>query len=60
MQGENKCRVSEPVLTDNPVSATQRYPSCLRLLPSRGQREGTANTLEIPTCQKITSEIEMF
>ena len=60
MHGENKCGVSEPVLTYSLVSETQRRPSCLRLLPSQGQRGGTANTLEIPTCQKITYEIETF
>jgi len=60
MHSENKGRVSEPVLTDSPVTEIQRRPSHLMLLPSQGQREGTANTSDIPTCQKITFEIEMF
>lgn len=60
MHGENKVRVSEPALTCSPVGKTWRCLSLLRLLLSQGQREGTTNTLEIPTCQKITFEIEMF
>lgn len=56
MHNENKGRVIKPVFTNSLVSETKRYP---RLLPPQDQREGTTNTLEIPTCRRITSEIEM-
>lgn len=57
MHSENKSKASLCL----PVAwrVKPRDPSHLRLLPSQGQREGTANALEIPTCQKITLEIEM-
>lgn len=51
MHRENKGRVIRPVFANSLVSETKRY---LRLLPPQGQREGTTNTLEIPTCQRIT------